>query len=153
FMRRLGADARFSDAALRAMQRYAWPGNVRELANAVEHAVVLGSGPELQIEDLPAALQEAEAQRSGDVLEHDDGTLEAIEQRTILQALERTAYNRSEAARLLGVTRRTLGYRIHKYGLDEMVERLRSGARDAGAAAQPELPGMRRVRPRSSVAK
>ena len=149
FLRRLGAKERFSQDALRAMGRYAWPGNVRELANAVEHAVVLGNGPELQIGDLPAALQEAEQQRSGALPEEDDGTLEAIEQRTILQALARTGYNRSEAARLLGVTRRTLGYRIHKFGLDGVVDRLRAAAREP---EQEELPGMRRVRPRPPVA-
>jgi two-component system NtrC family response regulator len=149
FLDRLASRARFSSAALRAMQRYPWPGNVRELANAVEHAVVLGSGPELQVEDLPAAIQEAERQCEPDAPEEDDGTLEAIEQRTILQALERTAYNRSEAARLLGVTRRTLGYRIQKYGLEETVERLRSGKREGEAVQRL---GMRRVRPRSLVA-
>jgi two-component system, NtrC family, response regulator HydG len=148
FLARFGARSRFSAAALRAMQRYPWPGNVRELANAVEHAVVLGSSPELQIGDLPAALQDAEQQREGAPPDEDDGTLDAIEQRTILQALARTAYNRSEAARLLGVTRRTLGYRIDKYGLDEMIDRLRTGAR-ASAAEEPARPAMRRVRPRS----
>jgi DNA-binding NtrC family response regulator len=145
FLEQLGARVRFSAAALRAMQRYAWPGNVRELANAVEHAVVLGDGPELQIGDLPAALQEAEQQREGGFPDEDDGTLDAIEQRTILQALARTGYNRSEAARLLGVTRRTLGYRIDKFGLDEMIDRLRTGAR---ASEAPARPVMRRVRPR-----
>ena len=148
FLARLGARSRFSSGALRAMQRYPWPGNVRELANAVEHAVVLGSGPELEVGDLPAALQGAEQQHQQGAPDEDDGTLDAIEQRTILQALARTAYNRSEAARLLGVTRRTLGYRIDKYGLDPIIDRLRTGARASDAAAQPELPGMRRVRPR-----
>jgi DNA-binding NtrC family response regulator len=148
FLARLGARSRFSSGALRAMQRYPWPGNVRELANAVEHAVVLGSGPVLEVGDLPAALQDAEQQHQQGAPDEDDGTLDAIEQRTILQALARTAYNRSEAARLLGVTRRTLGYRIDKYGLDPIIDRLRTGARASDAAAQPELPGMRRVRPR-----
>jgi DNA-binding NtrC family response regulator len=128
FMSRLGAKARFSGDALRAMERYGWPGNVRELANAVEHAVVLGHGPELQIGDLPAALQEAERQRAGELVYDDDGTLEAIEQRMILQALGRTHGNRTEAARLLGVTRRTLGYRIRKYGLETSIDSLRADA-------------------------
>jgi two-component system response regulator HydG len=149
FISRLGTTARFSDDALRAMQRYTWPGNIRELANAVEHAVVLGNGARLEIDDLPAALQETERQRAGESPPHDDATLEAIEQRTILQALERTRCNRSEAARLLGVTRRTLGYRIHKYGLEETVESLRA---DALGPEPSERPVMRRVRLRPYVA-
>ena len=148
FLDRLGAKVRFSDDALGAMRRYAWPGNVRELANAVEHAVVLGNGPELQVGDLPAALQEAELQHAGDAPPADDeATLEAIEQRTILQALERTSGNRTEAARLLGVTRRTLGYRIRKYGLEESADGLRA------RVAEPSGPlPMRRVRPRPRFA-
>jgi DNA-binding NtrC family response regulator len=147
FLDRLGATARFSADALGAMRRYAWPGNVRELANAVEHAVVLGNGPELQVGDLPAALQEAERQQSVAPIVDDEGTLEAIEQRIILQALERTRCNRTEAARLLGVTRRTLGYRIRKYGLEESVDGIRARA----GVAEPTGPlPMRRVpmRPR-----
>jgi DNA-binding NtrC family response regulator len=142
FLQRLGAKASFSVDALRAMQRYDWPGNVRELANAVEHAVVLGNGPVLQIGDLPAALQEAECQRVGELPVDDDGTLEAIEQRMILQALERTHCNRTEAARLLGVTRRTLGYRIRKYGLESNIDGLRGDARASDPTGRP---AMRRV--------
>lgn len=146
FLNRLGAQARFSADALGAMQRYAWPGNVRELANAVEHAVVLGNGPELQVGDLPAALQEAEWQHAGELPVDDEGTLEAIEQRMILQTLERTHCNRTEAARLLGVTRRTLGYRIRKYGLEPSIDSLRNEA----VAPVPQKPVMHRVpmRPR-----
>jgi len=146
FLNRLGAKARFSADALAAMQRYAWPGNVRELANAVEHAVVLGNGPELHVGDLPAALQEAEWQHAGEPAVDDDATLEAIEQRMILQTLERTHCNRTEAARLLGVTRRTLGYRIRKYGLEPSIDSLRNEA----SAPVSQKPVMRRVpmRPR-----
>ena len=146
FLTRLGAKARFSADALGAMQRYAWPGNVRELANAVEHAVVLGNGPELHVGDLPAALQEAEWQHAGEPAVDDEATLEAIEQRMILQTLERTHCNRTEAARLLGITRRTLGYRIRKYGLEPSIDSLRNEA----SAPVPQKPVMRRVpmRPR-----
>ena len=144
FLARLKSRARFSPAALAALQRYGWPGNVRELANAVEHAVVLGSGPVLEVEDLPAAIQEAEQHhREGTREEDDDDTLESIEQRTILQTLARTRCNRTEAARLLGVTRRTLGYRIRKYGLEGTVTRLRAdvlGAERTAGRAKP-LPG------------
>ncbi|MCH2185186.1 sigma-54 dependent transcriptional regulator [Myxococcota bacterium] len=122
FLKKLGSTARFSESAMKAMQRYAWPGNIRELANAVEHAVVLSTGSILEIEDLPAAIQESETLLVGVAGSEEEETLDAIERRTILQTLHRTHYNRSQAARLLGVTRRTLGYRIRKYGLDETIE-------------------------------
>jgi len=133
FCARLGSRARFTDDVLDLMHRYPWPGNVRELANAVEHAVVLADGDGvLRVEDLPAVLQEfAYSSRTGD---EDEGTLEAIERQTILQTLRRTRWNRTEAARLLGVTRRALGYRIHKYALDPQIDQMRSAADGAGRA-------------------
>lgn len=123
FAGRLGANATFSEDAMRAMHTYPWPGNIRELANAVEHAVVLGTGSELLLEDLPASIQEHKIDPSGREFET-GSTLESIEQRTILQALERTHFNRTEAARLLGVSRRTLGYRIVKFDLEERIATL-----------------------------
>ena len=134
FLGRLGSKARFAEAAMEAMERYDWPGNVRELANAVEHAVVLGSGPLLHIEDLPAAIQEAETVRVGAADSEAEETLDAIERRTILQTLGRTQYNRSQAARLLGVTRRTLGYRIRKYELEEIIEDQQSALQPSSAS-------------------
>ena len=122
FLEKLGSTAQFSEAAMKAMQRYSWPGNIRELSNAVEHAVVLSTGSTLEIEDLPAAIQESETLLVGVAGSEEEETLDAIERRTILQALHRTQYNRSQAARLLGVTRRTLGYRIRKYGLEDTIE-------------------------------
>ncbi|MDG2049926.1 MAG: sigma-54 dependent transcriptional regulator [Myxococcota bacterium] len=122
FLETVGSTAQFSEPAMQAMQRYSWPGNVRELANAVEHAVVLSTGSVLEIEDLPAAIQESETLLVGAAGPEEEETLDAIERRTILQTLQRTEYNRSQAARLLGVTRRTLGYRIRKYGLEDTIE-------------------------------
>jgi two-component system response regulator AtoC len=127
FMRKIGNpnDVRLSEAALEAMRSYSWPGNVRELANAIEYALVLGDPPEIAIEDLPIAIQDHE--RVQHPLLHagpgDANTLEDIEQRCILQAMERTRYNRTRAAQILGITRRTLGYRIQKYDLVDRLER------------------------------
>ena len=109
------------------MQSYDWPGNVRELENAVEHALVLGDPADLQLKDLPVAIQHAQRRRAAPALAdgRDPGTLEEIEIRCILQAMVKTGFNRTRAARLLGITRRTLGYRIHKYGLGEDLDSLR----------------------------
>ncbi len=115
---------RFSPDALAALTTQDWPGNVRELANAVAHAVAVGDGPELATRDLPFAV----ARSAGVVplpvalVESDADTLEQTEVRCILQALGRTAMNRTRAAQLLGITRRTLGYRIRKFGLEELVQ-------------------------------
>jgi transcriptional regulator with GAF, ATPase, and Fis domain len=114
----------FSDECIRVMQRYSWPGNVRELANAVEYALVLGERGEIGPEDLPVAIQDHE-RMSVERPEAEGGgeaeTLEQIEMRCILQAMTKTGFNRTRAAQLLGVTRRTLGYRIAKYGLEDEI--------------------------------
>jgi DNA-binding NtrC family response regulator len=143
FARRLGSgrEPRISSDALAAMRRYPWPGNVRELANAIEHAIVLGDGPEIRLEDLPAAIQDHErirqlgALRATPKSDSSAETLEEIEMSCILQALDKTSYNRTQAARLLGITRRRLGYRIAKYRLEDPLEAgRRSAARRHGAA-------------------
>lgn len=150
FLDQLGSHARLTDEAILVMERYPWPGNVRELANAIEHAVVLGNGRELGLDDLPAAIQDgARASSDPSTSPTDDGTLESIERRTILQALERTRCHRTEAARLLGITRRTLGYRIKKYELEPEIDQILTGARDPSL---PPRPPMRKTGPRSDVA-
>jgi DNA-binding NtrC family response regulator len=106
--------------AMRLLGAYDWPGNVRELSNALEHALTLGDGVRVRVEDLPVALLET---RCDAARPEDQQTLQGLEQRCILQALARTGGNRTRAARLLGITRRTLGYRIRKYGLEAQLDR------------------------------
>jgi two-component system response regulator AtoC len=122
-----GNDPQFSPEALAAMESYEWPGNVRDLENAVEHALVLGDPGDLQLKDLPVAIQHAQRRRAAPAFADERGpeTLESIEIRCILQTMVKTGFNRTRAARLLGITRRTLGYRIHKYELDEDLDSLR----------------------------
>jgi two-component system, NtrC family, response regulator AtoC len=120
-----------SPAAASALQRYAWPGNVRELRNAIERALVLHSGGVIELEDLPDAVREPPrgAAREepaagegpsdgpdtgpGDVREH----VAALERAAIISALEASAGNQTEAAKRLGMTRRTLIYRMEKHRL------------------------------------
>ncbi|MCH7866882.1 MAG: sigma-54-dependent Fis family transcriptional regulator [Myxococcales bacterium] len=114
----------FNDEALELLKCYPWPGNTRELANAVEYALVMSEGPQACIDDLPVAIQDYSQMHNDSSIASGDAsnTLEAIEKRSILQAMEKQEFNRTRAARLLGVTRRTLGYRIAKYGLGDELE-------------------------------
>lgn len=119
-----GQSKRLAPNALAMLMKYDYPGNIRELENAIEHAVVLSEGAAIQAADLPLQVQNHEwakgAGLSGDGVEHMH--LEEIEKHCILSALEKTRYNHTRAAAHLGITRRTLGYRIQKYGLEQIVE-------------------------------
>ena len=103
---------------------YTWPGNVRELENAIEHAAVLCEGGRITIEDLPLAIRSfasnEEKMESPPSLDH--LTLEEMEKGFILSALKKTGGNQTRAARLLGITRRTLGYRMKKYAIDDLTD-------------------------------
>jgi DNA-binding NtrC family response regulator len=118
----------FSADAYDALIRYDWPGNVRELINAVEHAFVLGENEEISLEDLPSAVQDFELAEINESKPDSTDTLEDIEVTCILQAMSRTGHNRTQAARLLGISRRTLGYRIEKYGLAEQLKARQAAA-------------------------
>ena len=108
----------FSPHAMDRMIRYDWPGNVRELMNAVERAVVLSRGAYLSPEDLSIDADPAAPAAAGDRALPDPGTrsLDEIERATILQTLEICAGNKSEAARRLGITRKTLHKKLKQYG-------------------------------------
>jgi DNA-binding NtrC family response regulator len=101
---------------------------VRELINAVEHAFVLGENEEISLEDLPSAVQDFELAEINESKPDSTDTLEDIEVTCILQAMSRTGHNRTQAARLLGISRRTLGYRIEKYGLAEQLKARQAAA-------------------------
>jgi len=117
-----GEHKKLSPEALSLLLSYDYPGNVRELENAIEHAVVLSEGELIRVEDLPLQIQHAEwremVYRSSSA---DEMKLEDIEKQAILNALEKTNYNYTRAAAHLGITRRTLGYRIKKYGLESVI--------------------------------
>ena len=108
-----------SPALLPYFARYRWPGNVRELENVVERMVVLARGDEITVQDLPEFLRR---ERAGvEALEIDlppqGVSLEAIEKELIVKALERCAWNQTQAARYLDISRKTLIYRMERHGI------------------------------------
>ncbi len=110
---------RYSHKALTRLEAYNWPGNIRELRNFCERMVVLLSGRTVEVENLPQEIRSQQnATSNGPFTLPDNGiSLDDLEQEMIRQALERTRGNRSRAARLLGLSRDTLLYRIKKYAL------------------------------------
>jgi transcriptional regulator with PAS, ATPase and Fis domain len=106
-------EPRFSPEVDEALVAYGWPGNIRELKHAVEHAVVLaGAGP-LAPEHLPRAVRSPAADSSASMREHVD----SAERQAIERALAAADGHRAKAADLLGVSKRTLQYRLAKLGI------------------------------------
>ena len=119
--KRAPALSRDAEAMLLA---HAWPGNVRELRNVLEQSVLLCAGDTLEASQLSLSRTSApplrEERAAGAPVESAaPATLEDIERRALLDALRQTGWNVSRAARVLGVSRDTLRYRIDKYGLVE----------------------------------
>jgi two-component system response regulator HydG len=108
----------FTPQAMDRMLKYGWPGNVRELMNAVERAVVLSRSDYIDVKDMPLVVQgrlegKEEGLHPADVPA--DLPLEEVERATILRTLESSHGNKSEAARRLGITRKTLHKKLKKY--------------------------------------
>ena len=109
----------FTPQAMDRLLKYDWPGNVRELMNGVERGVVLSRSEYLDEEDLPMILKDASL--SGELLAKDavlaDMPLAEVEKATVLKKMELAGGNKSEAARRLGITRRTLHKKLKMYGV------------------------------------
>ena len=106
---------RFSNEAVRILMTHNWPGNVRELENAVEHALTMGSGETLTVEDLPAGVTAPERDIVDEAL-LDNATLAEVEKRYILRVLEKMEGHQMRTANALGIDRRTLYRRLRQYG-------------------------------------
>ncbi len=106
----------FTPQAMDRLLKYPWPGNVRELMNMVERAVVLSRSEYLDEADLSPALREPVPEKTPPE-ELGSLPLEDVERATILRTLEQAGGNKSEAARRLGITRRTLHQKLKKYGV------------------------------------
>ncbi|HPL64330.1 MAG TPA: sigma-54 dependent transcriptional regulator [Syntrophales bacterium] len=108
----------FGAKAMDRLLRYAWPGNIRELMNTVERAVVLSRSDCLTEEDFtPLFTDIAPPQSRPDQPAEGGLPLDEVEKATILKTLEQSKGNKSEAARRLGITRRTLHQKLKKYGV------------------------------------
>ena len=107
-----------SAAARDALMAYHWPGNVRELENVLERSMLLANGTVLQAADIrfDVAPQRAAAPANGFLPE--GVTLEQHEQDIIREALRRAGGNKSQAARMLGMTRNAFRYRISQMGIE-----------------------------------
>jgi DNA-binding NtrC family response regulator len=122
-----GEEAPLPAAVIAKLEGYSWPGNVRELRNVIERATILAGGsaigPEhviLPADEGPSPGSSPVAATSGEslVLPSEGVQLEAVEGRLIREALARARGNKSQAARLLGITRRTLYCRMEKHGIE-----------------------------------
>lgn len=110
---------RLSEAAKAALQTYSFPGNVRELENILERATALAGGEVIEADDLQLSLADTLAgETPGRGSESLDDYLNLLERQAILEALQQTEGNRTAAARQLGVTFRSLRYRLERLGIE-----------------------------------
>ncbi len=119
FLARYGAEngksfTGFSDEALERLVRHSWPGNVRELENVVERAVVVARGDVIRAEDLGPTLSTAE-DADGGMPRIPGATMAELERYAILKTLEHTGGSTSRAAEMLGISTRTIQYRLQDY--------------------------------------
>jgi DNA-binding NtrC family response regulator len=109
--RRLGkAPKVVPEESLAEIRRYHWPGNIRELENVIERAIIMSKGTELPLAVLGERAESAKEQQ-------DSGDLKTVEQKAIRNALLQTNGNRKRAAEMLGISLRSLQYKIKEYGI------------------------------------
>jgi DNA-binding NtrC family response regulator len=110
--------------AMEALLKHRWPGNVRELRTAMEHAVVLCRGQHITLRDLPATLRtppaESALRETREQIDTGKITWREAERQLVIHAIEQSQGNRTEAAKRLGISRRTLHRKIHQFGLEGM---------------------------------
>jgi DNA-binding NtrC family response regulator len=108
----------FSPAASKMLVEYRWPGNVRELRNAVMRSAILCRGNLILPEDLPEPIRNSSVlEGHAETLSVRSQTLDEIEKRAILKAVEEASGNKTLAAQTLGISRRNLIYKLRSYGL------------------------------------
>lgn len=107
-----------SNKTMDLLIRYDWPGNIRELENCLERAVIMARGEVIAPADLPSHLQALSSGKEGQAFDLPTGiSLQEVERALILKTLEDTGGNRSRAAEILGINRRTLQNKLKEYGM------------------------------------
>jgi DNA-binding NtrC family response regulator len=125
----IAPDWRIDGDALAALERFAWPGNVRQLINTIERAKILADDKVIQLADLPAEIAKA-AQTPRSTITTGEECLADLERKHVVGVLERTRGNKAQAARLLGISRRSLYRFMEKY-------ELQSASKEAFEANEP----------------
>ena len=125
--REYGSGLQFTKSALEALLRYSWPGNVREMENLIERLAIIFGEATIDPLDLSPYLAH------GDKHEYTKdrpplSSLRERERQEVIDALERNNWVQSHAARELGITLRQMGYRVRKFGLEELFKRKKSAA-------------------------
>ena len=110
-----------ADDAMELLYKYDWPGNIRELENVIERVSVLAVGNQISASDLPAEIRTGRSRIASIGLKlPDEGiSLEEVEKEILVQALDKHHWNQTRAARYLNISRKTLIYRMEKFGLVE----------------------------------
>ena len=117
FNEKYGKNVRIAPEAMEPLVEYDWPGNIRELENTIERIVVMHEGTVRSV-DLPPHILAFRRRGSLGSISNLPEKIQATEREKIIEALERTGYVKSRAAKILGYTLRQLDYRIKKYGIE-----------------------------------
>ena len=104
-----------SPAAIELIEQYQWPGNVREMRNAIERTMLLADRDVLEPQDFTTLTRTVSPTQF--TLPPEGVNIEEVERQLVVQALERSAWNQTQAAQLLGINRDQVRYRIEKFGL------------------------------------
>jgi DNA-binding NtrC family response regulator len=107
-----------TDAAIDKLMQYSWPGNVREIENVIERSIVMTTGEKLDADDIRLDMNLRPRQQAGEMALPEGMSLDAYEQELIRNALKQANNNKSQAARLLGLTRNSLRYRLTQMGIE-----------------------------------
>jgi two-component system response regulator HydG len=124
FLKRYAAKNRrliqgFTPRATDLLMRYDWPGNVRELENIIERAVIMSRGEVITPMEFPNDIKELDEELKDSPINLTPGrSLKEVEKAMILRTLEETGGNRTHAARILGISRRTLQLKLKEYGIN-----------------------------------
>ena len=133
-----GKPMKVSNDARRLLLEYSWPGNVRQLESAIERALLLAESDEITVEDLPMEIRDvARIEGSGGFKLPAEGIdFEQLEKSLLIQAMDQTNWNITRAAKLLGLSFRTMQYRLDKFGL---ARPNRSGKEESGENFEMDL--------------